>query len=299
MDQSFEEEIDENVRFCEELMKRNPNFVPKEPDLAFDDLFGGMDDSTQGIPVPSSILGLDEPEWNANTEPGSVVNPQPVVKPQPVVTSQPVIKLEPVVKPESVPTPASKPSPKAVPISEPLAGKEKGSSALKTIRNFCLCVVIAAAVAFLIITFVANHTMVEGSSMNPTLQNGDHLVIEKVSYLIEKPKRFDIIVFEHSASANYIKRVIGLPGENVRIEEGKIYINEAPLNDTYNDGALVDSGIAAETIHLGVDEYFVLGDNRDGSEDSRSESVGPVKADKIKGRAWLRVMPFEKFGMLE
>lgn len=293
MDQSFEEEIDENVRFCEELMKRNPNFVPKEPDLIFDDLFGEIEDVTpQPVVKPQPVVNPQ-----SVVKPQSVVNPQPVVKPQPVVNPQPVIKLEPVVKPETVPASASKPSPKSVPISKPLAGKR--SSALKTIRNFCLCIVIAAAVGFLTITFVANHTMVEGSSMQPTLQNGDHLVIEKVSYLIGEPKRFDIIVFEHSATADYIKRVIGLPGETVRIEEGKIYINEAPIIDAYDDGALTDSGIAAETIHLGIDEYFVLGDNRDGSEDSRSENVGPVKADKIRGHAWLRVMPFEEFGMLE
>ena len=85
----------------------------------------------------------------------------------------------------------------------------------------------------------------------------------------------------------------------MRIEEGKIYINGAPIYDAYGDGTMEDGGIAEETITLGSDEYFVLGDNRDSSEDSRDEKVGPVKAEKIIGRAWLRVTPFERFGLIE
>lgn len=134
--------------------------------------------------------------------------------------------------------------------------------------------------------------------MQPTLKNENHLVVEKISYLFGEPERFDIIVFEHSANANYIKRVIGLPGEQVQISEGKIYINDKPIYDEYGDGSMDDAGIAGEKLTLGPEEYFVLGDNREGSEDSRSETVGPVSADKIIGRAWLRILPANEFGLL-
>lgn len=134
--------------------------------------------------------------------------------------------------------------------------------------------------------------------MQPALQNGNHLIVEKISYLMGEPERFDIIVFEHSENVNYIKRVIGLPGEQVQIREGKIYINDKPIYDQYGDGSMDNAGIAGEKLTLGPEEYFVLGDNREGSEDSRSETVGLVRADKIIGRAWLRILPVNEFGFL-
>lgn len=134
--------------------------------------------------------------------------------------------------------------------------------------------------------------------MEPALKDGDNLVVEKVSYLFGSPDRFDIIVFEQSENVNYIKRVIGLPGESVRIAEGKIYINDKPIFDAYSNGSQMDSGLAENTVTLGSDEYFVLGDNRNGSEDSRNPNVGAVKSDQIVGKAWLRVTPLEMFGLL-
>lgn len=266
LNQSVEEEIEESVRFCEELLRRNPDFVPEETDLS----------------GPFGILG-EEPLLEKDPEPEEA-------------EEDPVTVIPPLPMPGK--TPLQEPLQKTVPAKEPVPVK-KGASALKTIRNFFICTVIAVGLGFLITTFVANHTMVEGASMEPTLHNGDNLVVEKVSYLTGRPERFDIVVFEHSQTVNYIKRIIGMPGERVCIKEGKIYINDEPVYDAHSDGSITDGGIAAETVTLGIDEYFVLGDNRDGSEDSRSRSVGPVKASQIKGRAWLRVTPFEQFGVLD
>ena len=168
--------------------------------------------------------------------------------------------------------------------------KELMSTAIYLLGVLCL--------TWLVIHFVGQRTEVEGASMEATLSEGDNLIVDKITYRFSDPKRFDIIVFEHSERTNYIKRVIGLPGERVRIEGGKIYINDKPIYDPYSDGSLSDGGIASQTITLGSDEYFVLGDNRDSSEDSRSKNVGPVKAGKIKGRAWLRVTPLDQLGFL-
>lgn len=136
--------------------------------------------------------------------------------------------------------------------------------------------------------------------MEPELASGDQLVVEKISYLTGKPQRYDVIVFEFNETTKYIKRVIGLPGETVRIdEEGKIYINDCAVFDEYGSGVIEDAGIAKNNIKLGEDEYFVLGDNRNASKDSRSSEVGMIKEDQIIGKAWLRVLPWETFGMIQ
>ena len=134
--------------------------------------------------------------------------------------------------------------------------------------------------------------------MEETLHNKDQLIIEKVSYYFHEPERFDVIVFPYSDSVNYIKRIIGLPGERVKIQDGQIYINGSVLEESYGKEKIQDPGVAAKEIQLGTDEYFVLGDNRNASSDSRKEEVGMIKRDKIGGKAWLRVYPFDQFGVI-
>lgn len=161
------------------------------------------------------------------------------------------------------------------------------------------CVAIAFVVAFLITRFIANHTTVEGNSMEPCLQNGDELIVEKVEYMFGEPERFDVIVFEQSRNVNYVKRVIGLPGETIQIKDEKIFINGRALFDKYRMDRMKSAGIAENEITLGADEYFVLGDNRNASKDSRDETVGPVKKSQIRGKVWLRILPSENFGKIE
>lgn len=156
--------------------------------------------------------------------------------------------------------------------------------------------------SFLLIHFVAQRTDVNGTSMVPTLEDGDQLIADKVTYRFRDPERFDIIIFpyQYAEKTYFIKRIIGLPGERVRIDEqGKIYINEKVLEEHYGLEQMVNPGLAAEEITLGDDEYFVLGDNRNVSEDSRYPDVGNIKRKDIIGRAWLRIYPFSRFGILK
>ncbi|HAK18578.1 MAG TPA: signal peptidase I [Lachnospiraceae bacterium] len=156
--------------------------------------------------------------------------------------------------------------------------------------------------SFLLIHFVAQRTDVNGTSMVPTLEDGDQLIADKVTYRFRDPERFDIIIFpyQYAEKTYFIKRIIGLPGERVRIDEqGKIYINGKVLEEHYGLEQMVNPGLAAEEITLGDDEYFVLGDNRNVSEDSRYPDVGNIKRKDIIGRAWLRIYPFSRFGILK
>ena len=131
--------------------------------------------------------------------------------------------------------------------------------------------------------------------MESTLENGDDIIVEKFSYLTNNPERYDIIVFRESESVNYIKRVIALPGETIQITEGKIYINERAIFDAYGNAKMEDGGIAEKPIKLGQDEYFVLGDNRNHSKDSRCwKSTSFVTFDEIVGKAVIRYYPSVK-----
>lgn len=281
---SIDDEIEESLRICEELLSPNDsgNLMPENP------LKGELEELTKksSEETVQKYQILDElPKKTAAPQ----IEIIPAAKPE-------TIKLEPV-KPETGQNTPKKQPEKQKP--QPKQKPRKKRRVLRTIISFLICIVIAVAVAILITKFVANHTTVDGPSMEPALYDGDNLIVEKVSYMTGEPQRFDVIVFRHTENVNYIKRIVGLPGEQVRIEEGKIYINETPIYDAYGDGTMKEGGIAEETITLGNDEYFVLGDNRDHSEDSRDENVGPVKAETIIGRAWLRVTPFERFGLIE
>ena len=138
--------------------------------------------------------------------------------------------------------------------------------------------------------------------MEPMLTNGDNLIVDKISYRFRDPERFDIIVFPFQYEDNvfYIKRIIGLPGETVRIDdEGNIYINGEILEEHYGKEVIQNPGRAREEITLADDEYFVMGDNRNNSSDSRDPSVAEVRREDIVGRAWLRIWPFKEFGFIK
>lgn len=157
-------------------------------------------------------------------------------------------------------------------------------------------------VCFIIITFVGCRSKVDGSSMNPTLQNEDSLWVDKLSYTFGDPKRFDIVIFDYDENTTYVKRIIGLPGETVRIDaDGNIYVNEELLQENYGAERILPTkiGRASQPIKLGEDEYFVLGDNRNNSSDSRWADVGNVKREDIVGKAILRIYPFSSFGLIE
>ncbi len=179
--------------------------------------------------------------------------------------------------------------------------KPEGKGKLREVLSFFLYIAAIFFLTFLIIHFVGQRTQVSGSSMEHTLSDGDNLIVDKISYRFHSPERFDIIVFPylHEEDTYYIKRIIALPGETVQIDDdGNIYIDGEKLEESYGFEAMVDPGIAAEPITLGEDEYFVLGDNRNGSSDSRDPDVGVILGENIVGRAWVRIYPFDRVGFL-
>lgn len=173
----------------------------------------------------------------------------------------------------------------------------------KLAREAIIYVILLFACVFLIPRYVIQHTIVDGPSMEPTLYNHEHLLVEKISYHFNDLDRFDIISFypfgKEVSTEYYIKRVIGLPGETIQIKGEDIYINGEILEENYGKDPITFAGVASQPIHLQKDEYFVLGDNRSISKDSRSEEVGIVKKEQIGGKAILRIWPLNKFGKVK
>lgn len=178
---------------------------------------------------------------------------------------------------------------------------EKKRSALREVVSWTIYIGIIFAAAWLLLHYVGEHTQVSGESMYPTLSDGDDLIVDKVTYRFADPRRFDIVVFpfQYQKDTYYIKRIIGLPGETVQISEGNIYINGRLLQEDFGYEKIQNPGLASTLITLGQDEYFVLGDNRNNSTDSREPSVGNVTRDQIIGRALLRFWPVSEFGLLK
>lgn len=172
----------------------------------------------------------------------------------------------------------------------------------KMIVETVILLAVSALLLFGVPRFLVERVNVEGPSMETTLQNGDSILVEKVSRYFGALDRFDIVVFypdEESKARNgryYIKRIIGLPGETIRIAGETIYVNGEPLEESFGFTQMGTPGIAKNEVVLGEDEYFVLGDNRAISKDSRSEVVGIVPLSRMGGKMLLRIFPFDKFG---
>lgn len=179
--------------------------------------------------------------------------------------------------------------------------KVKKKSPLGVAVSWTLYLLIILVLTFLIVHFVGQRTEVNGSSMYPTLEEGDHLIVDKITYQFSNPQRFDIVVFpfQYQEDTYYIKRIIGLPGETVQIAGGAIYINGEVLKENYGQEAIEKGGLASDPITLGEDEYFVLGDNRNNSSDSREPSVGNIEKGSILGKAWIRIWPLSKLGFVK
>ncbi len=147
---------------------------------------------------------------------------------------------------------------------------------------------VAAAVFLGIMTvfFVGISVSVVGSSMEPSLYNGEEVLLNRIIYQFSTPKRGDVIAFHPNGDENthmYVKRIVGLPGESIQIKQGSVYIN----GEMYPmEQQTMEAGIAEEPIQLGDDEYFVMGDNRENSEDSRSANIGNVSRAMIEGKVW-------------
>ena len=170
-------------------------------------------------------------------------------------------------------------------------------SGLKLYTKIVAIILFAMVFARIINAYIVEETIVNGSSMNPTLESSDKVLIDKIIYKIDKLNRYDIVVFDYHHSSVYVKRIIGLPGERITIRKGRVYVNGKILKD---DPRIKDTmhyaGIARDGVELGKDEYFVLGDNRNNSYDSRYEEVGVVNKSSMIGKVWIRIFPILKFG---
>lgn len=163
-------------------------------------------------------------------------------------------------------------------------------------------IIVIICIAFLTVTFFFDNTTITGHSMNDTLNHTDVMLVNKAVFKFRNPDRYDIVIFEPNignVSDYYIKRIIGLPGETVQIIDGKVYIDGKVLEDDVIKMEIYNAGNAAEPITLGYNEYFVLGDNRNNSDDSRFSNVGLVKSDSIIGMPWFVIYPFEDFGGID
>lgn len=186
---------------------------------------------------------------------------------------------------------------------------QKASQASRLVTNLVIlafCIGIAYCLASFVTTFIAHPSPVEGESMEPTLSDGDTVIIQRLSYYFSNPKRFDVVVFpvnyedSEEQDTYYIKRVIGLPGETVQIIDGSVYINGSKLaNDKYALSDILEAGIAEKQLVLGDNQYFVMGDNRNMSTDSRNSYVGLVNKNDIIGEAWICTWPLRHFGSLK
>ena len=185
--------------------------------------------------------------------------------------------------------------------TEETAGEEPQRNFWKDLFDLVIYLLSAVVICLLIIKFIAVRSIVDGSSMNPLLSDRDNLIVQKISYYFHEPERFDVIVFElkNEPGTHYIKRIIGLPGERVQIKGGRVFINGELLEgDVYGNELMEKAYRASSEILLGENEYFVLGDNRNHSQDSRTVYVGNVNKKQILGKAWLRIWPFSKFGLI-
>ena len=150
--------------------------------------------------------------------------------------------------------------------------------------------------AYLVVAFGLVKTSMIGESMSNTLEDGNSIIVNKMIYRFTSPKRYDVVVFKQSGNEHSfynIKRIIGMPGETIQIKDGFVYINGEKLEEKFVFEPMNNGGLAKDEYTLDNNEYFVLGDNRNQSEDSRFANIGPVVKGDIVGKAWIRLHPFD------
>ena len=184
-------------------------------------------------------------------------------------------------------------------------GKKRRRINYDLIREIVVWVVQIAAVcllAYICVWYFGFRVSVIGDSMKPELQNGDVTLINRLVYDIRKPKRGEIIIFKPNGNENshyYTKRVIGLPGETVEYRDGSLWIDGEILEEEYVTTDIVELGLLEDPITLGSGEYFVLGDDRQNSDDSRTANIGNVKRSEIAGKVWFVVSPMQDAGFVK
>ena len=179
--------------------------------------------------------------------------------------------------------------------------KKINFAVVKEVLSWTVEIALTLLIAFTFVYFIGLRTSVVGQSMSKTLNGGDQILVNRFVYKVTAPKRGDVIVFlpnGNKKSHYYVKRVIGVPGDTVQIKNGTVYVNGEEYKETPERDKMDEAGLAKEEITVGEDEYFVLGDNRNNSEDSRYANIGNIKKDYIIGKAWFRIAPFSEIGFL-
>ena len=162
------------------------------------------------------------------------------------------------------------------------------------------CLLAFAIGCVLVFYFMTSLTCV-GQAMEPTVESGAQVLVNRFIYSLASPKAGDLVVFKPNGNANthfYMRRVIGVPGDTVQIQEGFVYVNGELFETGTGSEQMEFAGVAEEEILLDKDEYFVLGDNRDASEDSRNADIGNVRKQDIYGLAWFVRYPWNNFGWI-
>lgn len=175
--------------------------------------------------------------------------------------------------------------------SQPLSVRRRpwGLIILRELVHVALIVI----VLYVLINLLIPRFLVEGTSMEPTFHNHERIVVSRIDYVLGEPQRGDVIVFNHVEDTYLIKRIIGLPGERIDLKDGKVYVNDVWLEETYTEGICVSRSCKEKTWLLGDDEYFVLGDNRSSSMDSHN--FGPIRMSQIVGKVRMRYWPLDQF----
>jgi signal peptidase I len=191
------------------------------------------------------------------------------------------------------------------PSEENVSGQVKATEIFASIggfiSSFIETVVVALVLAVVLYLFIMTPHEVVGNSMHPTYKNGEYLMANKITYQFSDPQRGDVVIFKYSETQDFIKRVIGIPGDTVMIKDGKIYINDVNLDETsYLENSVVTNGGSyiheGQSVKVPDGQYFVSGDNRPNSSDSRE--FGPISKDRIKGKAWIVYFPFSEFRLV-
>ena len=179
--------------------------------------------------------------------------------------------------------------------------KKVNMTIVKEILSWTVEILITLVIAFTFVYFIGLRTSVVGQSMSETLESGDEILVNRFIYKVSDPKPNDIIVFlpnGNEKSHYYVMCLIAVPGDTVLIQNGAVYVNGELFDEKVDVSAIEEAGLASEELKLEDDEYFVLGDNRNNSEDSRYANIGNVNKDYIIGKAWFRVSPWKKFGFI-
>ena len=172
----------------------------------------------------------------------------------------------------------------------------------KEILSWIFEIALVIVIAFTLVSFFGFRTSVVGNAMTPTLENEEQVMVNRFIYLFTGPKSGDVVVFRpngNEKSHYYVRRVIAGPGDTVLIKEGAVYVNGELYEEATEVASIVEAGLAEEELHLGTDEYFVLGDNRNNSEDSRMANIGNVKKEYMIGKAWFHYSGIRNMGFLK